>query len=222
MGTWPSVGAARRDTPIRKLEASLKCGVMPGRGRSALPARMIRLTDMREISPYPLVHSHGDKQTEPKPGPAHLLVTRSGAVSGPRGQGADVTRYITAANASGSLHGPRLGRLGGLEQGCVLGHTSCGHRITGTVGKAGFDLNQAGDRAMTGGKAPMREAICGSARCRPQPQVGHISGHFDATDNLRPLSNIHRWQGAPRSRRQRQAPHSAAVVRMRHFRLQNA
>jgi len=74
-------------------------------------------------------------------------------------------------------------------------------RITGTVGKAGFDLNQAGDRAMTGGNAPMRAGIYGSARCRPQPQVGHISGHFDATDNLRPLSNIHRWQGAPRSRR---------------------
>ena len=44
-----------RDTPIRKLEASLKCRSCR-KGRSAPPVRMIKLTAAREITPYKWVH----------------------------------------------------------------------------------------------------------------------------------------------------------------------
>jgi hypothetical protein len=44
-----------RDTPIWKLEASLKCRSCR-KGRYAPPVRMIKLTEAREISPYRWVH----------------------------------------------------------------------------------------------------------------------------------------------------------------------
>jgi hypothetical protein len=44
-----------RDTPIWKLEASLKCRSCR-KGRSAPPVRMIKLTEAREITPYKWVH----------------------------------------------------------------------------------------------------------------------------------------------------------------------
>ena len=44
-----------RDTPIWKLEASLKCRSCR-KGRAAPPVRMIKLTLAREITPYRWVH----------------------------------------------------------------------------------------------------------------------------------------------------------------------
>jgi len=44
-----------RDTPIWKLEASLKCRSCR-KGRHAPPIRMIKLTAAREITPYKWVH----------------------------------------------------------------------------------------------------------------------------------------------------------------------
>jgi hypothetical protein len=44
-----------RDTPIWKLEASLKCRSCR-KGRYAPPVRMIKLSESREISPYRWVH----------------------------------------------------------------------------------------------------------------------------------------------------------------------
>ena len=44
-----------RSTPIWKLEASLKCRSCR-KGKYALPVRMIRLTEEREITPYVWVH----------------------------------------------------------------------------------------------------------------------------------------------------------------------
>ena len=44
-----------RDTPIWKLEASLKCRSCK-KGRVAPPVRMIKLTAEREITPYKWVH----------------------------------------------------------------------------------------------------------------------------------------------------------------------
>src|SRR5215471_1061683 len=44
-----------RDTPIWKLEASLKCRACR-KGRYAPPVHMIRLTATQEIAPYPWVH----------------------------------------------------------------------------------------------------------------------------------------------------------------------
>jgi hypothetical protein len=44
-----------RDTPIWKLEASLKCRSCK-KGRYAPPVRMIKLTGTREIRPYKWVH----------------------------------------------------------------------------------------------------------------------------------------------------------------------
>jgi hypothetical protein len=44
-----------RDTPIWKLEASLKCRSCR-KGRSAPPVRMIKLTAAQEITPYKWVH----------------------------------------------------------------------------------------------------------------------------------------------------------------------
>jgi hypothetical protein len=44
-----------RDTPLWKLEASLKCRSCR-KGRSAPPVHMIRLTAQREITPYLWVH----------------------------------------------------------------------------------------------------------------------------------------------------------------------
>jgi hypothetical protein len=44
-----------RDTPIWKLEASLKCRSCK-KGRYAPPVRMIKLTETREITPYKWVH----------------------------------------------------------------------------------------------------------------------------------------------------------------------
>jgi hypothetical protein len=43
------------DTPIWKLEASLKCRSCR-KGRSAPPVRMIKLTEARQITPYKWVH----------------------------------------------------------------------------------------------------------------------------------------------------------------------
>ena len=53
----PPLDAIRRprDTPIWKLEASLKCRSCR-KGRSAPPVRMIKLTEAREITPYKWVH----------------------------------------------------------------------------------------------------------------------------------------------------------------------
>ena len=44
-----------RDTPIWKLEAALKCRSCR-KGRYAPPVHMIKLTETREITPYPWVH----------------------------------------------------------------------------------------------------------------------------------------------------------------------
>jgi len=44
-----------RDTPIWKLEASLKCRSCR-KGRSVPPVRMIKLTEARSITPYKWVH----------------------------------------------------------------------------------------------------------------------------------------------------------------------
>src|SRR5436305_6243384 len=44
-----------RDTPIWKLEASLKCRSCR-KGRYAPPVRMVKLTQTREITPYRWVH----------------------------------------------------------------------------------------------------------------------------------------------------------------------
>src|SRR5450631_3110292 len=44
-----------RDTPLWKLEASLKCRSCR-KGRNAPPVHMIKLTDTREITPYKWVH----------------------------------------------------------------------------------------------------------------------------------------------------------------------
>jgi hypothetical protein len=44
-----------RDTPIWKLEAALKCRSCR-KGRYAPPVHMIKLTERREITPYPWVH----------------------------------------------------------------------------------------------------------------------------------------------------------------------
>jgi hypothetical protein len=44
-----------RDTPIWKLEASLKCRSCR-KDRSAPPGRMIKLTEQRQITPYKWVH----------------------------------------------------------------------------------------------------------------------------------------------------------------------
>jgi hypothetical protein len=45
----------RRDTPIWKLEAALKCRSCR-KGRHAPPVHMIKLTPKREITPYAWVH----------------------------------------------------------------------------------------------------------------------------------------------------------------------
>jgi hypothetical protein len=44
-----------RDTPIRKLEAALKCRSCR-KGRYAPPVYMIKLTETRQITPYVRVH----------------------------------------------------------------------------------------------------------------------------------------------------------------------
>ena len=44
-----------RDTPLWKLEASLKCRACR-KGRHAPPVHMIRLSAEREVAPYPWVH----------------------------------------------------------------------------------------------------------------------------------------------------------------------
>jgi hypothetical protein len=44
-----------RDTPLWKLEASLKCRACR-KGRNAPPVHMIKLTEKREITPYKWVH----------------------------------------------------------------------------------------------------------------------------------------------------------------------
>src|SRR5712671_733654 len=44
-----------RDTPLWKLEASLKCRSCR-KGRNAPPVHMIKLTEKREITPYKWVH----------------------------------------------------------------------------------------------------------------------------------------------------------------------
>jgi hypothetical protein len=44
-----------RDTPIWKLEAALKCRSCK-KGRYAPPVHIIKLTETREITPYPWVH----------------------------------------------------------------------------------------------------------------------------------------------------------------------
>src|SRR5450631_4801986 len=44
-----------RNTPLWKLEASLKCRSCR-KGRNAPPVHMIKLTDTREITPYKWVH----------------------------------------------------------------------------------------------------------------------------------------------------------------------
>src|SRR5438876_3348265 len=49
-----------RDTPIWKLEASLKCRSCR-KGRSAPPVRMIKLTEARAITPYLWVHPDEDR-----------------------------------------------------------------------------------------------------------------------------------------------------------------
>jgi hypothetical protein len=49
-----------RDTPICKLEAALKCRSCR-KGRYAPPVHMIKLTAMREITPYKWVHPEEER-----------------------------------------------------------------------------------------------------------------------------------------------------------------
>jgi hypothetical protein len=49
-----------RDTPLWKLEASLKCRSCR-KGRYAPPVHMIKLTEQREITPYKWVHPEEDR-----------------------------------------------------------------------------------------------------------------------------------------------------------------
>ena len=49
-----------RDTPIWKLEASLKCRSCK-KGRYAPPVHMIKLTETREITPYRWVHPEEER-----------------------------------------------------------------------------------------------------------------------------------------------------------------
>jgi hypothetical protein len=49
-----------RDTPLWKLEASLKCRSCR-KGRYAPPVHMIKLTEQREITPYKWVHPDEDR-----------------------------------------------------------------------------------------------------------------------------------------------------------------
>ena len=51
---WKSIRRSR-DTPLWKLEASLKCRACRKR-RHAPPVHMIKLTENREITPYLWVH----------------------------------------------------------------------------------------------------------------------------------------------------------------------
>ena len=51
--------AVRRDAPIWKLEASLKCRSCR-KGRHAPPVRMVKLTEAREITSYKWVHPDED------------------------------------------------------------------------------------------------------------------------------------------------------------------
>jgi hypothetical protein len=48
-----------RGTPIRKVEAALKCRSCK-KGRYAPLVHMIKLTESREITPYPWVHPDDD------------------------------------------------------------------------------------------------------------------------------------------------------------------
>jgi hypothetical protein len=62
--TWASLplDAIRRprDTPLWKLEASLKCRSCR-KGRTAPPVHMIKLTEKREITPYKWVHREEER-----------------------------------------------------------------------------------------------------------------------------------------------------------------
>jgi hypothetical protein len=49
-----------RETPLWKLEASLKCRSCR-KGRHAPPVHMIKLTETREITPYKWVHPDEDR-----------------------------------------------------------------------------------------------------------------------------------------------------------------
>ena len=49
-----------RDTPLWKLEASLKCRSCR-KGRSAPPVHLIKLTETREITPYAWVHPEEER-----------------------------------------------------------------------------------------------------------------------------------------------------------------
>jgi hypothetical protein len=55
-----------RNTPIWKLEAALECRSCR-KGRWAPPVHMIKLTEMREITPYKWVHPDEERVTPPKP-----------------------------------------------------------------------------------------------------------------------------------------------------------
>jgi hypothetical protein len=52
---WLDAIRRPRDTPIWKLEASLKCRLCR-MGRDAPPVRIIKLTEQRVITPYKWVH----------------------------------------------------------------------------------------------------------------------------------------------------------------------
>jgi hypothetical protein len=49
-----------RDTPVWKLEPSLKCRNCR-KGSFAPPVHMIKLTEEREITPYPWVHPEEER-----------------------------------------------------------------------------------------------------------------------------------------------------------------
>jgi len=49
-----------KDTPLWKLEASLKCRSCR-RGRHAPPVHMIKLTEVQELTPYAWVHPDEDQ-----------------------------------------------------------------------------------------------------------------------------------------------------------------
>jgi hypothetical protein len=57
-----------RDTPIWKLEPSLKCRSCR-KGRYAPPVYMIRLTETRQIAPYKWVRPDEERRPRVRPGP---------------------------------------------------------------------------------------------------------------------------------------------------------
>src|ERR1700694_6164900 len=64
-----------RDTPTWKLEAALKCRSCKN-GRCAPPVHMIKLSEMREITPYVWVHPEEERRGRGQVSTRHCLIKR--------------------------------------------------------------------------------------------------------------------------------------------------